>query len=171
MALARRVTESLPLRRALRRVAGTVCIIAAGREGHRCGLTATSVTSLSLDPPALLVCINRVSSTYATITRERRFSVNVLGTDQSTFARIFSARDVTGEQRFLSGAWRESVDGVPHLPSANATMVCSIESEVAFGSHVAVIGRVTEVLMNDDTAKSPLLYFEGDYRTLLPGGG
>jgi flavin reductase len=162
------VLHGAPLRQAMRRSAGTVFIVAAGPEGQRCGLTATSVVSLSMDPPALLVCINRRSSTYEVIRTQRRFSVNLLGASQVTFAQAFSCASITGEQRFRHGRWRESSDGVPWLESANAAMLCDLEEVVAYGSHVAVVGRVTTVHLGCDPDAAPLLYSDGSYRALLP---
>jgi flavin reductase (DIM6/NTAB) family NADH-FMN oxidoreductase RutF len=160
--------EALPLRQALRRLAGTVCIIAAGRRGERRGLTATAVTSLCLEPPALLVCVNGTSSTYRAMIEQRRFSVNVLALEQVDQARTFSSTDVAGEHRFSRGQWLESVQGIPHLRDANAAVLCELESALPYGSHVAVVGRVTDVHLGLAEAAAPLLYFDGDYRTLLP---
>ena len=168
MIAASAVLHSAPLRQAMRRTAGTVFIVAAGPQGQRCGLTATSVVSLSMEPPALLVCINRRSSTYGAITAQRRFSVNLLGASQVTCAQAFSSVSTTGEQRFTHGLWRASTDGVPWLESANAAMLCDLEEVVAYGSHVAIVGRVSTVHLGCDSDAAPLLYSDGSYRALLP---
>lgn len=162
------VLQSMPLRKAMRRTAGTVFIVAAGPEGRRCGLTATSVVSLSMDPPALLICINRRSSTYEAIRAHRRFSVNLLGASQVTFAQAFSSASTSGEERFSHGRWRASSDGVPWLEGANAAMLCDLEEEIAYGSHMAVVGRVASVHLGCDADAAPLLYSDGSYRALLP---
>jgi flavin reductase (DIM6/NTAB) family NADH-FMN oxidoreductase RutF len=162
------VLHAAPLREAMRRTAGTVFVVAAGPEGQRCGLTATSVVSLSLDPPALLVCIHRRSSTYAAITAQRRFSVNLLRASQVTCAQAFSSASTTGEQRFSHGRWRTSADGVPWLEGAHAAMLCDLEEVIAYGSHMAVVGRVATVHLGCDSDAAPLLYSDGTYRALLP---
>lgn len=159
-----------PLRRALRRVAGTVFLIAAGREGRRCGLTATSVTSLSLEPPALLACIDRRSATYARLLEERRFSVNLLSVEHESCARVFSSPCVSGEMRFAQSQWREWGQSVPLLAGASASVVCEVDRTIPFGSHGLVIGRVIHVQLGSNTAATPLLYLDGSYRSVSPGG-
>jgi flavin reductase (DIM6/NTAB) family NADH-FMN oxidoreductase RutF len=147
-------------------MAGTVCIVATARGGNRFGLTATSVTSLCLEPPALLVCVNRLGSTYAAIAAATRFSVNLLAANQVDCARAFSSLHVSGESRFENESWVESPDGIPLLRSANAAVLCQVESVIPYGSHAAFIGRVIEVHIGT-AAVAPLLYFDGAYRTLV----
>ena len=162
------MTTAGELRTALRRMAGTVFLVATGREGSRCGLTATSVTALSLDPPALLVCINRGSSTCAALTRNGRFSVNLLPAGQCAAARTFSSPALTGELRFGRTQWTEWMQSVPLFREASASIVCELDQAIPFGSHLAVLGRVIHVHLGTRTA--PLVYFDGDYRHLSPGG-
>jgi flavin reductase len=162
---AREGVQSPPLRQAMRRMAGTVCVIATGRVGNRCGLTATSVTSLSLEPPSMLVCLNRATSTYAAIVEEQCFSINVLGAHQADLARVFSSIEVARENRFASGTWRQSSHGIPQLESANASMLCNVERMLEYGSHAAIIGRVIDISLHAG-ASAPLLYSDGDYRQL-----
>lgn len=119
-----------------------------------------------MDPPALIVCINQRSSTYAAIASERRFSVNLLGNDGLACASAFSSESCIGEDRFLHGQWADNDLGVPLMQDANASVLCELESVLSYGSHVAVIGRVTEVKLRGDPAASPLLYFDGAYRSL-----
>lgn len=150
-------------------MAGTVSIVATGRRGQRAGLTVTSVTSLSMDPPALLVCLNRGSSTFGAVVGQRRFSVNLLAQDHILHAQTFSSGATSGEQRFVQGSWCESDYGVPCLTGATATVFCEMESCVPYGSHVAVIGRVLGVQLGGKAHEPPLLYFSGEYSALLPG--
>jgi flavin reductase (DIM6/NTAB) family NADH-FMN oxidoreductase RutF len=154
----------------MRRMAGSVSIVAAGSKGARCGLTATSIASLSLDPPALVVCIRRSSATYAALASERRFSVNLLHASQAEHAATFSSMEVGGEQRFTRGDWVES-RGAPALRGANAVVFCELEDQLAFGTHVAIVGRVSHVLLGDDIESAPLLYFDGAYRAMSPRRG
>jgi flavin reductase (DIM6/NTAB) family NADH-FMN oxidoreductase RutF len=158
------------LRQAMRLVAGSVSIVASGRSGARRGLTATSIASLSLDPPAVLACLHRSSATFSTLQRERRFSVNFLRADQGHIASRFSSSRHSGEHRF-DAEWLETPDGVPALAGANAVVICDVVHQLPFGTHVAVIGHVTRVLLNGEAECSPLLYFDGAYRTMSPGRG
>jgi flavin reductase len=163
------LVEPPSLRLAMRRMAASVSIIAAGGAGGRRGMTATAVASLSLDPPAVIVCLHRSSATFAALACERRFSVNLLHAGQVDAAARFSSANVSGEQRF-DDAWRDADGGIPVLHDANAVVLCDLEHQLAFGTHVVIIGRVTRVLLDGDVERLPLLYFDGGYRTVLPGG-
>jgi flavin reductase (DIM6/NTAB) family NADH-FMN oxidoreductase RutF len=147
-------------RAAMRRVASTVTIVSAQSGAERHGTTATSVTSISMEPPSLLVCFNRSSRLHDFLDREGRFCVNVLHTDNLETARIFSNPTV-GPERFNSGDWRTDADGTPYLANAQANLFCRKEKEVVYGSHTIFIGRVLNARARDDI--SPLLYRDGRY--------
>src|SRR5882672_6419763 len=109
-------------RSVMRRLAGGVCIITAGRDDDITGMTVTSLTSLSADPPRLLVSLNRQASSFPLIERYRTFGVNILGSDQQTLADRFSNGRLKGRQRFEGAAWTAGVSGVPMLTNALATV-------------------------------------------------
>ena len=91
---------------AMRQLPSGVCVVTHGTGGERTGLTATSVASLSSEPPALLVCLHRSSSSDPALTRLGAFAVNVLAADQREIAgRFASASGVNGEERFEEGRW------------------------------------------------------------------
>src|ERR1700716_4763610 len=92
-------------RSVMRRLAGGVSIITAGRGDDITGMTVTSLTSLSATPPRLLVSINRQASSFPLIERYRTFGVNILGSDQQTLADRFSNGRLKGKQRFEGAAW------------------------------------------------------------------
>ncbi len=104
------------------------------------------------------------------LVEERRFSVNLLHANQAEYASRFSSPDICGDRRFSGAAWQDSVRGAPALTSANAVVFCDLADQVSFGTHAAVIGRVTRVLLNDAIEPAPLLYLDGAYRTVLPRG-
>lgn len=147
-------------RMAMRRVGNTVAIISAGSGAERHGTTATSVTSISMEPPSLLVCLNRTSRLHDLLGRGGRFCVNVLHTDNIETARIFS-NPAIGPERFNAGDWRTDADGTPYLANAQANLFCSKEKEVGYGSHTIFIGRVLKAQSREDV--SPLLYRDGRY--------
>lgn len=147
-------------RAAMRRVASTVTIVSAQSGGERHGTTATSVTSISMEPPSLLVCFNRLSRLHDFLGREDRFCVNVLHTDNLETARIFS-NPAVGPERFNSGDWQTDAEGTPYLANAQANLFCRKEKEVAYGSHTIFIGRVLSARNRDEL--SPLLYRDGRY--------
>lgn len=153
-------------RLAMRRVASTVAIVTAQRGEERHGTTATSVTSISMEPPSVLVCFNQASRLHDFLHNQDLFCVNVLHTENVDVAKIFSSA-ATGPQRFSLGDWRTGDDGTPYLADAQANLFCRKEQEVTYGSHTIFIGRVLKALTREDI--SPLLYRDGRYAAAAEG--
>jgi flavin reductase len=153
---------------AMRRVASTVAIVSAQRDGERHGTTATSVTSISMDPPSVLVCFNQASRLHDFLHSQDRFCVNVLHTANLDIAKMFSSNATAGE-RFATGDWRTDAAGIPYLADAQANLFCQKEQEIIYGSHTIFIGRVLQALMREDV--SPLLYRDGRYGSVAPDSG
>ena len=147
-------------RLAMRRVASTVAIVSAQRNGERHGTTATSVTSISMEPPSVLVCFNQASRLHDFLHNQDRFCVNVLHTANLDVAKIFSS-GASAAERFAAGDWRTDPDGMPYLADAQANLFCRKEQEIIYGSHTIFIGRVLRAAARDDV--SPLIYRDGRY--------
>ena len=147
-------------RLAMRRVASTVAIVSAQRNGERHGTTATSVTSISMEPPSVLVCFNQASRLHDFLHNQDRFCVNVLHTSNIDIAKMFSS-GASADERFASGDWHSDADGMPYLANAQANLFCQKEQEINYGSHTIFIGRVLRVQARDDV--SPLIYRDGRY--------
>lgn len=159
------VTELLG---AMRRLANSVCVIAVrGPDGTRNAITATSPTSVSMDPPSMLFCVHRDSSLRSAIAEGSGFCINLLATRQEDVARMCSSK-ARGEERFAVGRWQDSASGVPFLADAEAAILCTTVQIVPFGSHDIVIGTVDEVHRHDPDA--PLIYFDGQYAGLALAG-
>jgi len=124
-----------------------------------CGLAANSFTSVSIDPPMVLFCAAKDSSTWPKIKAAGSFAVNILGDDQEDICRVFATR---GADRFSRIGWRASGgSSSPLLHEALAYVDCTIENEYDAGDHVVVIGKVIELGV---TAKGgPLLFYRGGY--------
>ena len=152
-------------RLAMRRVACTVAIVSAQRGGERHGTTATSVTSISMDPPSLLVCFNQTSRLHDFLHSEDRFCINMLHTANLDIAKIFSS-NASAAERFAIGDWQSDADGMPYLAGAQANFFCQKEQEITYGSHTIFIGRVLRALTREDV--SPLLYRDGRYGSVAP---
>lgn len=146
-------------RLAMRRVAATVNVISLNAHGSPVGVTATAVSSLSMEPPSLLACINRGASVHATMADMANFRVNILHRDQEGIARMFADRRME-EQRFAEG-WELSPDLPPRLIDAQASILCRRIDHHEFGSHSIFIGVIENVRVRDDV--SPLLYWDGRY--------
>ncbi|HXF53901.1 MAG TPA: flavin reductase family protein [Hyphomicrobiaceae bacterium] len=147
-------------RDAMRRFASTVSIVTVWSNGERHGTTATAVTSVSMDPPSMLVCINRDSRLHNHLVAGERFCVNLLHVDNLQTSRLF-ASPLSSADRFACGDWRMDAASAPYLADAQANVFCIKDKMVEYGSHTIFIGRVVDVRMRSDVA--PLLYQNGCY--------
>lgn len=148
-------------RQAMRRVASTVNVITICVDGTPMGITATAMSSLAMDPPSLLVCINQAASLHGSLQDVSHFGVNVLHRDQEELAHMFADRS-RAALRFASG-WELHSNRPPHLADAQASLLCRRIDHHQFGTHSIFIGVVEEVVVRDEV--SPLIYLDGRYRT------
>ncbi len=147
---------------AMRLHAAAVTLVASSFKGHKAGLTATAVCSVSADPPQLLVCVHRSAEANAVIRASRCFSVNVLAAHQRRLADRFAGRlGHTGAARFAEGRWGSLVTGAPVLEEARAVFDCLLSTSLEAGTHTIFIGSVEAVRVNP--ALEPLVYHEGAY--------
>lgn len=154
-------------RRAMRRLTSAVTVITTAHEQRRYGMTATAVTSVSADPPSLLICINRAASLHEPLIRSGRFCVNILEAEQTCVANAFSG-GVPQEIRFAQGQWAADAVGVPFLRDAQANIFCEADALSSYGTHSIIIGKVSEVLVHGRV--TPLLYQDGQYTVGLGEG-
>lgn len=156
------VVASDDFRNAMRQLTGGVSIITAGRGRELSGMTVTSVSSLSVDPPALIVSINREASSWPLVKRYGFFGVNILTADQVDIAERFTGKGgLKGADRFIGGQWTTGPSGVPLLANALAAIDCEVEETVERHSHAIVVGRVLDVTVSPRTAA--LAYWQGRY--------
>ena len=149
-------------RGAMRQLTGGVSVITAGRGKDISGMTVTSVSSLSVDPPALIVSINRNASSWPLLKRHGFFGVNILTSDQIDIAERFAGKDgLKGAERFAGAEWTTRASGVPLLVGALAAIDCEVEEIVERHSHAIVIGRVLDLQLSTRTAA--LAYWQGQY--------
>lgn len=136
---------------------GVTVVTSNDGEGKPHGLTCNSLTSVTLTPPTLLVCLNLCSGTLAAIRHSRGFVVNLLHDRARTTAKLFSS---AAENRFRRVSWTSSpVLGLPWLDAdAHSIAECRVTDTHVVGDHAIVYGEVTEVTMVEDTSCHPLLY-------------
>lgn len=146
-------------RSAMRRVASTVNVISICVDGQAMGITATACSPISMEPPSLLVCINRAASLHPQMEDVTHFRVNVLHRDQEEVARMFADRRMHAER--FAGGWEIDCERPPRLLDAQASMLCRRIDLHRFGTHSIFIGLVEEVAVRDDVR--PLLYIDGRY--------
>lgn len=146
-------------RLAMRRVAATVNVISLNVHGRPLGITATAVSSLSMEPPSLLACINRAAAVHASMADMANFRVNILHRDQVDIACMFADKNME-DLRFAAG-WELAPDLPPRLIDAQASVLCRRIDHHQFGTHSIFIGVIEDVCVRDDV--SPLLYWNGRY--------
>lgn len=113
-------------RGAMRKLAGAVSVITVGQGDERTGLTATSVTSLSVEPPTLLICVNRATSSVVPLLKERAFAINVLRPHHEPVADRFAGKGgLKGPARYGGADWTRLSTGAPVLADALAAFVAS----------------------------------------------
>lgn len=159
-----RSVEAAEFRDAMRGLASGVAIVATGSGTGRRGLTVSSVTSLCMEPPCLLVGINSSSETHNAILANGRFGVSLLGGSQQDLALRFAGRDgAKGVHRFETAAWDEGVLDVPVLRAAIGTLECVLHHHQVVGTHGLFIGRIVATRAGEG---DPLVNFQGELRIL-----
>jgi len=139
---------------------GVTVVTSQNGDGAPIGFTANSFTSVSLDPPLILVCLAKTSSNIGHFSRTGHFAVNILGEAQKDISNRFASRV---EDRFDGVAWHESQNGSPLIGGALAWFDCETDNLVDAGDHIILIGRIVNF---DQTDGRPLAYLRGHYLDL-----
>ena len=159
-----RSVEAAEFRQAMRCLASGVAIVATGTDIGRRGLTVSSVTSLCMDPPCLLVGINSGSETHDAILAKGRFGVSLLGSEQQDLALRFAGRDgKRGIERFETAVWDQGILDVPLLQTAIGAFECVLHHHQMVGTHGLFIGRIVATRGGNG---DPLVNFQGALRAL-----
>jgi flavin reductase len=152
---------SSAFRNAMRRLATTVSIVTCADEDGWHGMTATAITSVCSEPPALLVCVNTATAFYGRLSASGNFCINLLGSPHVRISQAFGGR-LKGVERFERGNWT-LVRHLPCLIDARANLFCKTASITHFGTHGIFIGCVEDVRFAEGAA--PLVYQDGHYVT------
>jgi len=156
------VESRIPLKFAMRHLAGAVSVITAGVGDERTGATVTTAHSLSVEPEVMVVSINLGSSTWAAINRHRHFCVNVLRADQSAIADRFAGRGgLKGSARYDGARWSALATGALALEGALAAVDCTVEDTITRHSHALILGSVRHVMSGEPGPA--LIYHRGAY--------
>jgi flavin reductase (DIM6/NTAB) family NADH-FMN oxidoreductase RutF len=141
-----------------------VCVITSAQaDGTPVGTTVNAVTSVSLEPPLLLVCLARDSETLAAVTACKRFAVSILAESQREHSVRFAAKGERARPQEVD--FREHDLGLPCLPDALATIACRVSAFHPGGDHVIVLGEV-QSMTSAEREQAPLLFFRGSYSRL-----
>jgi flavin reductase ActVB len=148
----------------MRFASGVTIATTVDDDGSWKGFTASAFCSLSIDPPLILVCQARTSSSFEAFARCARFVVNILGEDHEEVARSFarSGGDKFADQGFQAG----SFSGLPVLPDALAVVGCDMHARYDGGDHEILIGKVYACQVRDG---SPVLHFHSRFHRLGEG--
>jgi flavin reductase (DIM6/NTAB) family NADH-FMN oxidoreductase RutF len=153
--------EAAQFRQLLGRFATGVTVVTAPRaDGQPAGMTASSVASVSLEPPLLLVVVDRKNDMHDALLAATHFAINILAADQEALARRFAAVEAN---RFDGVGYREGRHGVPLIDGVLAHIECAKQASVPGGDHTVFFGLVTG---GEVSERRPLLYYRGGYASL-----
>jgi steroid delta-isomerase-like uncharacterized protein len=149
--------EGDALRSMHRKMVTGVTVVAVDAAGEPRGLAVNAFSSVSLDPPLILVCVQKSSSTYSHLLAAKYFSINVLAADQVGVARVFATKQ---DRKFDQVDWHPGEHGVPLIDGAAAAMEVELQDTLHALTHTIFIGRVRRVTT---TPAAPLVYTEGKF--------
>lgn len=148
-------------RTAMRGFTGTVSLITArAPNGEWRGMAATAVTSVTMDPPTCLVCVNRDTTIHPALLSSGYFYINAMHQDHYDLMGSFS-HSKHRDQRFRDGDWEEGREGIPFLGNAQANLFCEVSEHYSVGTHDVFIAHVLEATSRQD--HDPLLFGQGSY--------
>lgn len=147
-------------RRLMGRWATGVSLVTTTADGAPHGCTLNALSSLSLDPPTLIVCLGEQTRTLAAVRQTGRFAVNVLAAEQADVSRTFADKALSTAERFAAVPYAIRF-GVPVIDGCVATVVCDVLEERVLCDHVIVVGRVVSGSVADES--EPLVFFGGGY--------
>ena len=144
-------------RTAMGKFATGVTVIATEVEGNIHGMTANAFMSVSLDPKLIVISVREQAQILSKLQESKTFSVNILAEDQQEVSMIFAGQIKEKQVEF------GRLDGKPVIPGAIAQIACEVSAEHVEGDHTLVIGKVTDIHLED---KEALIFYSGKYRSL-----
>jgi flavin reductase (DIM6/NTAB) family NADH-FMN oxidoreductase RutF len=134
-----------------------VAVVTTALDDTPYGLAVNAFSSVSLEPPLVLVCVKTTAQTHDHLYRGEHIGINFLAHDQASVASVFAT---SGGDKFAELSWRAGTSGVPILDGVCAYLEIAIEQRLPAGTHTMFVGRVVEA---DATAHPPLVYFDGGF--------
>lgn len=141
-----------------------VTIITTQSEGGFYGFTANSFTSVSLDPPLVLFCVNKAATFVEALSKSKIFGINILAVDQEALSNRFANSALVNDERFEGVSYQISDSGCPIIDGSLAFLDCEQYKISAAGTHQIVMGKVK--MFARLRHGSPLVYFGGGYRSI-----
>jgi flavin reductase (DIM6/NTAB) family NADH-FMN oxidoreductase RutF len=155
-------------RASMRATAASVSLLTSrGADGQFYGMAVTSWASLSMDPPSMLVAVNRTASVHSIINTRRHYCLNLMSEENFGILERFSRSDMR-DKRFTPEDWTEGPQGLPILRGALASQICTVQGTFDYGTHTIFVGRVDDVILADAPTKNsiPLVWMNGSRASL-----
>jgi flavin reductase (DIM6/NTAB) family NADH-FMN oxidoreductase RutF len=143
---------------------GVTVATTTGPRGEPVGMTANAFTSVSLDPPLVLLCVARTAASFEAMERAARYAVHILADHQESVSAAFARSAADGAEKFSTIQWHRADDGLPLLDDCVARIECTIADRIELGDHVGYVGRVE--LGHSRSELAPLAFFRGRYGRL-----
>lgn len=142
---------------------GVTIVSTTDEQGRHWGFTASSFSSVSMDPPLVLVCLAKKADSHAAFLKAKRYAINILSEAQQEVAMHFARK---GENKFAAHPFRFGTEENPHapvLPGSLSSLHCAAHATYDAGDHTILVGEVAHVEFNDAT---PLVYFNRGFRKI-----
>lgn len=153
--------DSALQRKIMGRFATGVTVVTTSKEGRHGGLTANAICSLSLDPPLVMVAVDKRAGSHAELLAHQCFAVNILASDQEEISQRFAK---SGPKDFSGLKWKAAVTGAPILEGTLGYVDCRLHEVLHGGDHDIFVGEIVAGEFSE--GGQPLLYFSGKYRKL-----
>lgn len=139
---------------------GVTVVTTRDAENRFHGITVSAFCSLSLEPPRVLICVEKTTGSHIALQSSQTFVVNMLSDEQRDLSELFAS---TADNKFEELKIGTGIDGIPTLPGCLATLECRVTNSYDGGDHSIFVGEVEKATVNDG---DPILYFRGDYRSI-----
>lgn len=146
----------------MRRIAYPVCILSGCANGNKYAITVSSVTSVSIEPPTLLVCVNNASSMAQAVQKWAPLNINFLSTRHRALSDICSDKS-KADVRFSSNEWLYDSNGIPYVAQCEMVAFCEVSKTLIQGTHTVAFLTVRKAAVSSNTQSAPLMYHNGSY--------
>ena len=144
---------------AMRKMTSTVTVIASREGDTQYAMTATSVVSLTLEPPSMLICINKKASIHSILSEKAKLSINILSTDQKEFSELCSNKSREND-RFKGDDWSYQ-DDIPYATNSVSSLFCECKQVIDYETHSIFMCKIISLINND--SRDCLLYHNASY--------
>lgn len=157
---------SQALRESMRRWATGVAVVTSRYLENEHGMTVNSFTSISLEPPLVMVALDRFSRTCEIVTQSSVFGVTILASSQQHISDRFAGRVAGSQNRFDGIATQRLVSGVPFIAGGLVFLDCTVSETYQIATHILFFGHVISIHINSEASAEPLLYFNLSYQQI-----